>query len=232
MKESGTIRLNKAAREFNVGQGTIVEFLLKKGFQIDQNPNTRLTGEMYELLSREYIGEKSVKEEAMKKDISSVKREVLTIDDRKTISSESRYEDDDEDLIIRGVKIEIDEEFKKAIESPAIRKTETKDLDELVEDLLIEKPVENDVLPDRVIDIDSEQEEPEKEIIAAPDKIKPKRTKKTTQKAETEKAEHKEEVIEDQKPVEEQQPAEAKKIQDTKIIAEEEKKTEAKKRIR
>ncbi|HNV49725.1 MAG TPA: translation initiation factor IF-2 [Bacteroidales bacterium] len=229
MKESGTIRLNKAAREFNVGQGTIVEFLLKKGFQIDQNPNTRLTGEMYELLSREYIGEKSVKEEAMKKDISSVKREVLTIDDRKTISSESRYEDDDEDLIIRGVKIEIDEEFKKAIESPAIRKTETKDLDELVEDLLIEKPVENDVLPDRVIDIDSEQEEPEKEIIAAPDKIKPKRTKKTTPKAETEKAEHKEEVIEDQKPVEEQQPAEAKKIQDTKIIAEEEKKTEAKK---
>ncbi len=69
MKESGTIRLNKAAREFNVGgqghyRGVPFE---KKGFQIDQNPNTRLTGEMYELLSREYIGEKSVKEEAMKK---------------------------------------------------------------------------------------------------------------------------------------------------------------------
>ena len=34
-------RLSKAAREFNVGISTIVEFLNKKGFDLDPNPNTR-----------------------------------------------------------------------------------------------------------------------------------------------------------------------------------------------
>ena len=61
-----TIRLSKAAKEFNVGKDTIVEFLTKKGFQVDPSPNTKLTSPMYELLVKEYQGEKEVKNEAMK----------------------------------------------------------------------------------------------------------------------------------------------------------------------
>ena len=34
-----TIRLSKAVKEFNVGKDTIVEFLAKKGFQVDPSPN-------------------------------------------------------------------------------------------------------------------------------------------------------------------------------------------------
>lgn len=60
------IRLSKAAREFNVGISTIVEFLQKKGFEIDTNPNTKLPEEAYELLAEEYIGEISVKKESEK----------------------------------------------------------------------------------------------------------------------------------------------------------------------
>ncbi len=40
-------RLSKAAREFNVGISTIVEFLHKKGFDLDPNPNTKLPHEAY-----------------------------------------------------------------------------------------------------------------------------------------------------------------------------------------
>lgn len=57
-----TIRLSKAMREFNVGKDTIVEFLAKKGFQIDSAPNTKLSEEMYTLLSKEFQVEKSVKD--------------------------------------------------------------------------------------------------------------------------------------------------------------------------
>ena len=57
-----TIRLSKVMREFNVGKDTIVEFLAKKGFQIDSAPNTKLSEEMYTLLSNEFQVEKSVKD--------------------------------------------------------------------------------------------------------------------------------------------------------------------------
>lgn len=57
-----TIRLSKAAKELNVGKDTIVEFLTKKGFQVDSAPNTKLSADMYALLSKEFQAEKSVKD--------------------------------------------------------------------------------------------------------------------------------------------------------------------------
>ncbi|MBE0639343.1 MAG: translation initiation factor IF-2 [Bacteroidales bacterium] len=156
MKESGTIRLNKAAREFNVGQNTIVEFLHKKGYEIDHNPNTKLTGEMYDLLTREYMGEKSVKEESRKKGLTSIKREILSIDDRKKVMSEPDYEDEEDDIIIRGVAVEIDEDFKKSIEPPSVKRKETKDFDEVIEELVTESQIETDVLPERIVKIKGE----------------------------------------------------------------------------
>jgi len=45
MTAGKTIRLSKLAREFNVGIHTIVEFLHKKGFKIDSNPNTKVSEE-------------------------------------------------------------------------------------------------------------------------------------------------------------------------------------------
>lgn len=167
MKESGTIRLNKAAREFNVGQGTIVEYLHKKGYDIDQNPNTKLTEEMYDLLTREYMGEKSVKEESRKKGLTSIKRELISIDDRKKVTSEPDYDDEEDDIIIRGVAVEIDEDFKKSIEPPSVKRKEKQDLEEVIEELAVEIPLETDVIPDRIIKIHEEpviEEVPQKEL--------------------------------------------------------------------
>ena len=47
-------RLSKVAREFNVGLSTIVEFLHKKGFDVDANPNTKVSEEMFTFLDKEY----------------------------------------------------------------------------------------------------------------------------------------------------------------------------------
>ena len=38
-----TIRLNKVARDLNVGIATAVDFLQKKGYSVEANPNTKIT---------------------------------------------------------------------------------------------------------------------------------------------------------------------------------------------
>lgn len=49
-RKSKNVRLNKAAKEFNVGISTIVHFLRSKGHLIPSNPNARMTIEQYRLL--------------------------------------------------------------------------------------------------------------------------------------------------------------------------------------
>lgn len=62
-------RLGKAAVEFNVSMQTVVDFLNKKGFAVDANPNAKLAEEMYDLLVKEFHKEKEAKEKFQKIDI-------------------------------------------------------------------------------------------------------------------------------------------------------------------
>ena len=96
-----TIRLSKAAKEFNVGVTTIREFLAKKGFQVDSSPNAKLTAEMYDLIVKEYQGEKDVKNEAKKLGNISYKGGSVSVD---SASSSSPKQDDSEveEVIIRS----------------------------------------------------------------------------------------------------------------------------------
>ncbi|MFO7922836.1 MAG: translation initiation factor IF-2 [Bacteroidales bacterium] len=61
-----TKRLSKVAREFNLGITTIVDFLRKKGFDVNPNPNTKVSEEQYNLLLKEYSSEISVRKESEK----------------------------------------------------------------------------------------------------------------------------------------------------------------------
>ena len=68
--ENKGIRLKKAATELNVGISTLVEFLAKKGHQVETNPNTRLTSEQYDLVASAFQAERAVKEQADKIEIT------------------------------------------------------------------------------------------------------------------------------------------------------------------
>ena len=99
-----SIRLSKAAKEFNVGKDTIVEFLAKKGFQVDPSPNTKLTADMYALLVKEYQGEKDVKEEAKRLGNLSYKGGSVSVDS--AMQSQKVVEEEDRDeVIIRSTTI-------------------------------------------------------------------------------------------------------------------------------
>lgn len=61
-----TIRLNKVTRDLNVGISTVVEFLQKKGFTIEANPNTKITEEQYAILVKEFSKDKNLRIESEK----------------------------------------------------------------------------------------------------------------------------------------------------------------------
>ncbi len=141
-----SIRLSKAAREFNVGIGTILEFLAKKGFQVDPSPNTKLTSEMYGLLVKEYQGEREVKNEAKKLVNLSYKGGSVSVDSALQTSKEGE-EDDHDEVFIRTTTIS---HTKKAA-APEPEKNETPKEPEVVEPVKVE--------PERTTPAEPKQEE-------------------------------------------------------------------------
>src|SRR5215217_6757624 len=62
MAEITTPRLMAAAKEFNVGKDTLVDFLLARGFSKDDlKPTSKLTEDMYRALVQEFQGDKVAK---------------------------------------------------------------------------------------------------------------------------------------------------------------------------
>lgn len=116
-------RLSKAAHEFNVGISTIVEFLHKKGFELDPSPNTKIPHEAYLLLVKEYSTDISVKKESEKlilKDLHR-KKESLSIDDFSEKEQGEEPEGESEVMVkdSSGVKKSVD--IKTEIKKPDIK---------------------------------------------------------------------------------------------------------------
>jgi translation initiation factor IF-2 len=67
---SNTPRLMQAAKEFNVGRDTLIEFLVAKGFNDDDlKPNSKLTEPMYRALQAEFQQDKAARQKAQQVDL-------------------------------------------------------------------------------------------------------------------------------------------------------------------
>jgi translation initiation factor IF-2 len=117
------IRLIKIAKEFNVGVPIIVDFLKKKGLDIDLNPNNKVPPEYYDILVKEYstdLSAKKEKEEIVAKK-SQIKKETITLEDKFTEKEkleEIIYDDSsifDKDDFILNIKTKVKEEHEAAI---------------------------------------------------------------------------------------------------------------------
>ena len=115
------IRLSKAAKEFNIGMSTIIEFLGKKGYKLDSSPNTKLNGEMYALLVKEYQGEKEVKKNADQLGGFSYKGKSITVES--TINKEAE-DFDDETVSIRITNAKTEDKAKTPHADKAAEKKE------------------------------------------------------------------------------------------------------------
>src|ERR1051326_3001483 len=90
MAELKLPRLLGAAKEFNVGQDTLVDFLENKGFSKDDlKPTSKLTEEMYRALQQEFQSDKAAK---IKSDL---------VDLPKGGTTETKKKRDEEEVIFR-----------------------------------------------------------------------------------------------------------------------------------
>ena len=121
------IRLSKAAKEFNIGMSTIIEFLGKKGYKLDTSPNTKLNGEMYALLVKEYQGEKEVKKNADQLGDFSYKGKSITVDSTiKNNEADDDYEDEEITIRYNG-SITEEKQKKSPVEKVAEKVVEKKE---------------------------------------------------------------------------------------------------------
>jgi translation initiation factor IF-2 len=179
-------RLSKAAREFNVGISTIVEYLHKKGFDLDPNPNTKIPHEAYILLVKEYSTDSSVKKESEKlilKDLHR-KKESVSIDDFSE-KSETDEVEKDEDILVTdssGVKSTVD--IKTEIKKPDIKLVGKIDLEKTLKPKIekpappAEEPVHKPVAATAEAEVtDKKKTEPVKETPSETIKVDPKKVK-------------------------------------------------------
>ena len=166
-------RLSKVAREFNVGTSTIVEFLHKKGFEVDSNPNSKISDEAYHMLEKEYKSDISLKKESEKINLMShrSKNESISLENAEESSTNSNQDDDVEEVEEIRIKDLSSSKKEISVSKPQPKPEPKVEKEELPE---IEKP--------RIvgkIDLDSVQ--PKKR------EGKPKVIKKSDQKADQEK---------------------------------------------
>ena len=62
----GTIRISKILKDFNIGLGTLVEFLKKKGIDVDANPGAKISADAFALVEKEFSKEQLIKEQSRK----------------------------------------------------------------------------------------------------------------------------------------------------------------------
>ncbi len=108
MSEDKKINLLKAAKEFNLSLGTIVEHFGKKGVVIDNKPTTKLTEEQYSILMNDFQFDKSIKEEAKSIAIGKMRRDDV-VEVTPTPSSKSIPDLDQEDeILIKNVTANVE----------------------------------------------------------------------------------------------------------------------------
>jgi translation initiation factor IF-2 len=118
MSEVNTPRLMAAAKEFNIGTNTLIEFLVSKNFNADElKPTTKLTEAMYRVLQSEFQQDKAAKQKAEQVDLP------------KGANADQKKKKDEEDL-----------SFKKKEEKPKPVETKT-------EAIIEEQPTDSVVSP-------------------------------------------------------------------------------------
>ena len=107
MAEEKSIRASQAARKLNVGLHTVFEFLAKKGHEVENNPNAKLTPEQFAILSKEYASSATEKLEAHGLTIGAKHVENITIDAEKEVKKAAEEE---ESILIKNLSTKKEQE--------------------------------------------------------------------------------------------------------------------------
>ena len=208
-----SIRLIKVSKNLNVGINSLVEFLHKKGINIEANPNAKIEEEQYELLIAEFGKDKNIRKEVEKKlkklHEKENKKETVAIEGYELPETETKKKVEKE-----TIKTEIPDSLK-----PHINIVGNIDLDEHKKKKETE-PEEKEITEEVESKIEPKLETSteEKEEIAAKTKTETQKVKVADEQITTEKEKKKSDM---ETKVVNEEVSKEKQANDEKIIAEE-----------
>ena len=231
MAEVKKKRLSQVLREFNISLDRAVEFLGSKGFEVDASPNTKISGDEYEVLFEEFETDKSKK--VASKEVGEEKRkekEEFRLEREREL--EERQKREEASRVIRaGVKLDGPKQVGKIdLDAGKAKKEEAKTVEKPVEvkepkkeetkkpEVVAEKPKEVEVEKEKVeakpvapAKVEKEETEKKEEVVKSVEK-----PKETPVEKESPKESPKEEIKEDpKKEVIEESKSEGSKDSDT-----------------
>ncbi|MDN3668722.1 translation initiation factor IF-2 [Echinicola jeungdonensis] len=165
MSEEKMMRLGQVARKLNVGISTIVDSMAKKGFDVESNPNSKISQDQFNMLAKEFKSSAQEKEEASHLSIGKRHNETFTI------KAESETEPE---------KTEKEEPAKPAPEKPKEEKAEKKEAEKVSN----EAPKLQGIKVLGKIDLNKKGQTQKEEEKPEPKKEVPKKEEKTSPKAE------------------------------------------------
>ncbi|WP_144885408.1 translation initiation factor IF-2 [Lacibacter cauensis] len=155
MSESNTPRLMAAAKEFNIGKDTLIDFLAAKGFSKDDlKPTAKLTEAMYRALQSEFSSDK----------LAKAKSDQIEIP--KGGMSDLKKKKEEEEISFKKEVVKKKEEPKVEEAKPVVQEEEPAAVVEEV------KPVVVEETPAPVVAKEEVPKEEEKEIPKEPEVIK------------------------------------------------------------
>ena len=143
------IRVNRVLKEFNIGLGTLVDFLKSKKIDIEPSPVAKISTDVYALIQKEFGKEQLIKEQSKK--VAIKVREI-------TENAETKHDNEDDipekEVIIKTIVVEppkpkeTPKEEVKVVEAPVVeappQKEVVKEVVKEVQEITIETPhIEN-----------------------------------------------------------------------------------------
>jgi len=102
MSEDKSIKLFTAAKELNIGTGTIVDFLATKGYKVQKHPMAQLDGDMYNALLKEFAVDKIIKEEAKQISIGKIRKEDTVQFPERPVEHRRSRDFENEEILIKN----------------------------------------------------------------------------------------------------------------------------------
>ena len=162
-------------RELNVGLPTIVDFLQKKGIEVEEgNPNARVSDDIYEILQKEFGNDQNQKKESellRLRHKEKSKNEVVTIENvQKEEPEEVKIEVSAPVQFKQVGKIDLDSLNKKPKSKPQEEPKEQPQEEPKVEEKPVEVEKEEIVVPEPVVEEAPVVETPKEEPVAIVEK--------------------------------------------------------------
>jgi translation initiation factor IF-2 len=151
-----TVSLNKIARELGRSVNPLIEFLIKKGIEIDisKGANAKVTPEAHDLLMNEFSSDKLLKDQAEKRNEDKfVKSEIITAPEKKVVETIEKEEDNIDEILQNTKKQILEEEELKAKKKKAEQKK------------VVPEPVQEPILIEALEPVKEAVKEPVKEAV-------------------------------------------------------------------